>query len=412
MIKSVVVAHSLSPQNHGLITVLATFPRIILAEVNTHRMLGKNTSSSRAIPFFKMLQTLYDMPFIPIAWQTHHKGMQGSEYIPMDTIITVPQYSGDFINIIRKQAEEDKFVITPEFEEVLHSLANSFINMFGEEQSFTITELWLKTRDLVATCATMLYSMGKVTKQICNRLLEPFMWTTMLITGNELEGGWDNFFNLRCPSYEWEYDKTIAKGKSIKELTENMSKEATKYQDFGREDECDIIKEMSFVDMLLTGRNKGQAEIHMMALAEAIYDSINESKPKQLRAGEWHIPFGDKIDITELLFPNIHLDVIDVAIKVSTAMGARTSYTIIGEEKALNYTDLINLDDRLLIQTPPHSSPMEHCARAMSGEEYFNNIKGTRIQRGDNLLVSPESAGWCRNYRGFIQRRHLVETNK
>ena len=44
-----IVAHSLSPQGDELISVLCTFPRIILAEVNTHRMLSKNTSSSREI---------------------------------------------------------------------------------------------------------------------------------------------------------------------------------------------------------------------------------------------------------------------------------------------------------------------------------------------------------------------------
>ena len=80
MIKSEIVAHSLSLQGDELISVLCTFPRIILAEVNTHRMLSKNTSSSRAIPFNKMVESVQNDPFIPIAWQKEHKGMQGSEY--------------------------------------------------------------------------------------------------------------------------------------------------------------------------------------------------------------------------------------------------------------------------------------------------------------------------------------------
>ncbi len=69
MIKAEIVAHSLSPQEDELISVLCTFPRIILAEVNTHRMLSKNTSSSRAIPFKKMVESVQNDPFIPIAWQ-------------------------------------------------------------------------------------------------------------------------------------------------------------------------------------------------------------------------------------------------------------------------------------------------------------------------------------------------------
>ena len=81
VIKAEIVAHSINEQGDELISVLATFPRIILAEVNTHRMLSKNTSSSRAIPFNKMVDTIKEDPFIPIAWQKEHKGMQGSEYI-------------------------------------------------------------------------------------------------------------------------------------------------------------------------------------------------------------------------------------------------------------------------------------------------------------------------------------------
>ena len=76
-----IVGHSLSPQGDELISVLCTFPRIILAEVNTHRMLSKNTSSSRAIPFNKMVEAVQENPFIPIAWQKEHKGMQGTEYL-------------------------------------------------------------------------------------------------------------------------------------------------------------------------------------------------------------------------------------------------------------------------------------------------------------------------------------------
>ena len=78
MIKAEIVAHSLSQQGDELISVLCTFPRIILAEVNTHRMLSKNTSSSRAIPFKKMVEAVQENPFIPIAWQKERTGKQVS----------------------------------------------------------------------------------------------------------------------------------------------------------------------------------------------------------------------------------------------------------------------------------------------------------------------------------------------
>ena len=100
MIKAEIVAHSLSPQGDELISILCTFPRIILAEVNTHRMLSKNTSSSRAIPFHKMVEAIENNPFIPIAWQKEHKGMQGSEYITEETM-RVLQHTSQSENNLR-----------------------------------------------------------------------------------------------------------------------------------------------------------------------------------------------------------------------------------------------------------------------------------------------------------------------
>lgn len=65
-------------------------------------------------------------------------------------------------------------------------------------------------------------------------------------------------------------------------------------------------------------------------------------------------------------------------IKVSCAMAARTSYTVVGDERELDYKKMISLHDRLLSQDPPHSSPLEHCARAMSKYEYtsFYRVEG------------------------------------
>ena len=358
MISSKVIADSLSPQGDRLISILCTFPRFILAEVNTHRMLGKNTSSSRAIPFKKMLQAVQDNPFVPIAWQKDHPGMQGTEYL--DTR--------------GSEIAESAWLVA---------------------RNKAIEQAWyLNTKD--------------VTKQLANRLLEPFMWTTMVITGS-LEGGWDNFFDLRCPQYKLHEGDDHKTYKSWKDAV----------IDYPAAENAFILDRLKL--------NKGLAEIHMMALAEAIYDSVQESTSKQLKAGDWHIPFIDQIDISTLsreLEPKInesittgvdaHNYLTNVAVKVSTAMCARTSYTIVGEEKAVNYGDLIALDDRLLGQWPPHSSPMEHCARVMDFYEYNTSIKGSMqevfIGRDKSYDISKEVKGWCRNYRGFIQRRHLIET--
>ena len=238
-ISSKIVAHSVNQQGDELISVLATFPRIILSEMNTHRMLSKNTSSSRAIPFNKMVEAIQTNPFIPIAWQKHHSGMQGNEY--WDVTI-----KGEI----------------------------------GELDHTNIPAKWLRARDTAVTMAEVLHDGPQgVTKQLANRLLEPFMWTTMLITGSR--EGWNNFFSLRCPQYD------MSDSVNGKQIFKSKKDVIEIYED---------IEDVYKTDLDWLKLNKGQAEIHMMALAESIWDAVNESTPKQLEAGMWHIPMIEVIE--------------------------------------------------------------------------------------------------------------------
>lgn len=368
IINAQIVAHSVNEQGDELISVLATFPRIILAEVNTHRMLSKNTSSSRAIPFNKMVETIKNDPFIPIAWQKEHKGMQGTEYLT------------DSVDI--------EYAIGT----------------------------WLHAKDSVIEEAVILTSGAGVTKQLCNRLLEPFMWTTMIITGPK--SGWDNFFNLRCPDYQMMSSYGMQHYKSKKDFLKFV----------GLPDTVKNYQNWNDVDWLKV--NKGQAEIHMMALAECIWDAYNESTPKVLKAGDWHIPFEDKM--TEPFFKTttdengtvtwIPLPGIDAGakewlenqkVKVSVSMAARTSYTVVGEEKTLDYEAMIGLHDRLLAWDPPHSSPLEHVARVMYEDEYNTFHKGRLTDLSSTMEgLHPtynRDKGWCNNFKGFIPYRYMVD---
>ena len=324
-----ITAHSLSPQGDELITVLATFPRIILAEINTHRMLSKNTSSSRAIPFKKMVESVQNNPFIPIAWQKHHSGMQGNDYITGDYDIAMAQTR------------------------------------------------WLRARDEAINNAQILNSeVIGVTKQLCNRLLEPFMWTTMLITGSK--ESWDNFFSLRSPSYEI----GVNKFKSKKDVLDYYS------------DEPNYIELKNYTDLDWLQLNKGQAEIHMMMLSEKIYDCIQESVPKQLK-NEWHIPFEDKINE---LYSNLTLE---DKIKVSVGIAANTSYTIVGDGSIITLEKATRIHDKC--KELNHSSVFEHCAKAMSNAEYESFYKG-------QIGLGGES-GWCNNLKGFIPYRYMIDNN-
>lgn len=156
--------------------------------------------------------------------------------------------------------------------------------------------------------------------------------------------------------------------------------------------------------------NKGQADIHMMALAEAMWDAYNESTPKELKAGEWHIPFGDTLvsngeDELYKLYGN-HPNEDNIAIKIATARCARISYTVVGEEgKEANYENDIKLHDRLAASG--HWSPFEHCARAMSDYEYEKSYSREFIDSRKNDYVG--ELGLSGNFRGFIQYRKMFD---
>ncbi len=390
MIQAKIVADSASAvSGDRLTTMLITLPRHILAELNTHRMLSKNSASSRAIPFKKMVESVKTNPFIPIVWQRDHSGMQGTEYFnDSDLYIDTGKETivGDFVTPIPIQAKI----------------------------------AWLEARDNAIIEAKYLNDLG-VTKQLCNRLLEPFMYHTVLISGTE----WENFFSLRCPEYSLFSENMPMAFRSKKDLLKYVKQvEADEFKN-----QYDNLTDLDWLTI-----NKGQAEIHMMSLAEAMWDAMNESKPKELRPGEWHIPFEDKIDIKSLektidweTYPldgsgtqeninNITVNnikkLLTSKIKVSTTMAARTSYTVVGDVKKVDYDKLIEIHDRMANQVPFHASPFEHCARVMEPDEYELNVKGEVCLSEPVDTFRTNIKGWCRNYKGFIQYRHIIETSR
>ena len=365
-IKVEIVADSVNQQGDRLTSLVLTYPRIIHAEMMTHRMFSRNASSSRAVPVQKMIEAVKNNTFCPFEFQKAHKGMQGSEY-----------FTG--------QDKED------------------------------CIKLWLESAELALQQAEKMKEKG-ITKQIINRILEPYQYYTVLITGSR--EGWENFFNLRCPQYNWQNEGNF---KSWKDLVKSH------FNNGASRNWIDELEQSTTLERLQN--NKGQAEIHMMALAECIYDAMNESTPKQLKAGEWHIPFYNKIyPIVERVFKDIpdnecwNGDFNEKMIAISTAMSARTSYTIVGNEKEIEYKKMVELHDRLLSQDPPHSSPLEHCARAMSDKEYYSFIKGSFIQEmeidSDGFIDisthanNSNSFGWCNNLKGFIPYRYFIDNNR
>lgn len=138
-----ILADSISEAGHRITTFELTMPRVVLAEFNTHRMLSRNSASSRAIPVGKMLARVKDDPFVPVHWGKNQKGM----------------------------AAEEEFT--------------------GEDRG-KLDDAWRGFSIEAAENAAQLVEFG-VHKQITNRLLEPWLWQTIVVTATD----WSNLWHLR-----------------------------------------------------------------------------------------------------------------------------------------------------------------------------------------------------------------------
>lgn len=154
-IKAKVVAHSKSSvSGKEVVTFELEFPRIILAEFNTHNALSKNSSSSRAIPVEKMLQQVRDNPAMPVRFGKANKGMQDA---------------GE---------HEDLVIVSDE-------MAESWGGLYPKDA-------WKFAANQAADLAQAFHEAGYA-KQICNRLIEPFQMMKVVMTATEL----NNFIWLR-----------------------------------------------------------------------------------------------------------------------------------------------------------------------------------------------------------------------
>jgi hypothetical protein len=177
-----VLADSLAPCGKRLTTFEVTYPRMVHSELLTHRQLSRNSSSSRAIPIQKMIAAVARDPAGPVHWGANQSGMQARRALV-----------GWRLRLARA--------------------------------------LWFGSRWLAIAVAWLLWRIG-LHKQIANRILEPWMWITVVISATE----WANFFALR--------------------------------------DHPDAQPEIA----------------HLAAWMRRVHAA---SEPRRLRAGEWHMPYLD-----------------------------------------------------------------------------------------------------------------------
>ena len=134
---------SIGPARKRLTTYRLKYPRFVHAEVLTHRSMSRNSASSRAIPAKKFREMVKQSPAMPVYWGKNQSGMQAEEELEEG---------------VREDAER----------------------------------AWLTARDEAVMHHAFFEDIG-LHKQLANRILEPWMPITVLVTATEF-GGW---FQLR-----------------------------------------------------------------------------------------------------------------------------------------------------------------------------------------------------------------------
>ena len=186
-----ILKDSVAPCGKRLTTWELTYPRFVHAELMTHRLFSRNASSSRAIPTEKLMARIQEDPVLPKWWGKNQSGMQAREELDTDS---------------RAQAQ--------------------------------LT--WLAARDQMLNAVEELGRFG-LHKQIANRLLEPWMFITVIVSATE----WDNWFHLR---------------------------------------------------------NHKDAQPEIAWVAKDMWDQFHQptQMPQELQAGEWHMPFIDTDDAAHM----------------------------------------------------------------------------------------------------------------
>ncbi len=294
---AVIVADSISELGVRLRTFQTRYWRPIHSELMTHRVLSRNAGSSRARPSQKIIDQVREQPWAPIHWGANQPGMQAHAEL----------------------SEADK--------------TNAIY-------------AWKEAAYIAASIAERMVEIG-AHKQIVNRILEPYTYIDVLITGTDFE----NFFMLR-----------------------------------DHEDAQPEIRE----------------------LAQLMKAASDASVPKLLHMGEWHLPYITDEDwkaaerycqvgrITRDI-PS-YAEKLEVVRKISVARCARVSYKAFDGNVAPIEKDL-ELFEQLLGSQPLHASPAEHQA---TPDEMKTVDHGATVHTGwANKQLHGNFTGWCQ-YRKML----------
>lgn len=264
-----VIADSVTEAGARLTTLELIFPRYLLAELNTHRDLSRNSASSRARSVTKTIAEIEADPYVPHTFYREIKGMSGGAPL-------------------------------------------------GEPANEDARLFWQGAASQALEYALDLVRLGVHKSQI-NRVLEPFMWHTAVVTATE----WDNFFSQRLAKL-----------------------------DDGRPVADPVFYELA----------------HSMKI------EMEASEPEELASGEWHLPYVRQRDHHYTGdFPDS--DPWEILKRISVARCAGVSY--LSQDAQREWSKDLNLYQRLRDADPPHWSPFEHVATPLADQHDSRyNLRG------------------------------------
>lgn len=315
-------ADSISPDGVRLTTFEIRTWRYVLSEFNTHRMFSRNSASSRAIPLRKQIERILNSLAMPVVFPLEKKGMQGGDAL--------------------------------EGQELAQAQSN-----------------WDKASKMAVEAAEALGGNG-VHKSVANRLLEPFMWHTIIVTST----GWENFFHQRCSPL-------------------------------------------------------AQPEIRVTA--ELMREAYEQSEPREIGKRNWHLPYVWDDDeaikavtaASTAAYPDVghnfplanewSLYHYELLCKISAARCARVSY--LTQDGVRDIDKDLELYERLTTADPPHWSPLEHVAtpwpwNRQEGCIHFGVAEGEDLGEDDHRCIPLDHLPRIGNLLGWRSLRTTVEAER
>ncbi len=175
-----------SYQGSRLVTVEVEFPRLYLAEFNTHTRFSRNSASSRAIPVWKRLRAVLDRPYVPASFGTNKSGMQAGE------ALSESDQENAMKNWLfgRDIAVIQAFFLAGGHQEFLPAAEKAG---YLAEVEVMIAQIEKLVESYQFAPHVFRQDRG-LHKQHANRVLEPYAFHTVVVTATH----WRNFFGLRA----------------------------------------------------------------------------------------------------------------------------------------------------------------------------------------------------------------------